>query len=75
MIQRSEIHIVHSPEDAELAADGGLIEIVDEQPCANCGSSVGCVEGKFIPVAITLNEEAEWLLCLACIFPAVKPRS
>lgn len=75
MLTNIEIHVVHSPADAELAAIAGLPDIIDEETCAGCGASVGCVDGKFKPVAIVLTENSDWLLCIVCAGPAVQPRN
>lgn len=75
MLTNTEIHVVHNPSDAELAALAGLTHILDEETCAGCGASVGCVDTAFKPVAIVLNEDHEWFLCLSCAGPAVKPRN
>lgn len=75
MIVSNEIHIIHTPKDAETAEIVGLPGIGDECSCANCGTLVGRTGRKFTALALVLSEKDTWHLCLACASPVVKPRS
>jgi hypothetical protein len=74
-ILRTEIHVAHTPEEAEAIAIGGLPHVIDQHQCASCGADVGCTEGKFTPIAIILNEDSDWYACMACVAPALWPRN
>jgi hypothetical protein len=71
----NELHVIHNPHEAEEAEQVGLPLVNTSVPCANCAAPVGCEGDKFVPFAIVLNEETDWLLCMMCASPAIKPRN
>jgi hypothetical protein len=71
----TELHTVHDAGEAEALAEAGLPHITNEESCASCAAPVGCVEGKFIPAVIVLNDEHDWVLCMRCAAPTLWPRN
>ncbi len=59
-----------------MAAEAGLLDTPSghgEDECAECGDFIGEVSGEFVPYAIVLATDDEWLLCNDCSKPAVRP--
>jgi hypothetical protein len=69
-----ELHVLYNNDDVELAAICGLAELTDNEVCENCGSEVGFdSRGDFEPLALVLDEENVWTLCLECSGPVITP--
>lgn len=75
MIMNHEIHVAHSAAESETLTLAGLPQVTDSIDCASCGDAVGCVNGRFVPVAFVLNEDHEWTICLRCAAPCLWPRN
>lgn len=71
----NEIHVAHTPAESETLHDAGLPHVTDEVDCASCGAVIGYTLDRFVPVAIVLNDEHDWFLCLRCVAPALWPRN
>lgn len=71
-----ELHVALTAEDAELLALVGLPPLKDTEMCSNCATDIGyTADGKFIPLALVLNEYEAHNLCLSCSAPVTRPRS
>jgi len=70
-----ELHVALTPAEAEELALCGLPTLGDTEICSNCGTDIGNVNGKFVPLAFVLNETEEHNLCLSCAAPVTRPRS
>lgn len=75
MLMHHEIHVAHNATESEALTTAGFPPVTDAIDCASCGDSVGCVDGKFVPLAFVLNEDHEWPLCLRCASPCLWPRN
>ena len=70
-----ESHVAFNVHDVELAVLSGLVgqSIRDGGVCANDGREVGERLSGFVPFVIVLDDETEFLLCVECAQPILKP--
>lgn len=69
-----ELHVLEQPNDIDLAALAGLIELTDNELCESCGSEVGYDRlGNFTPICVVIDAEQEWVVCLDCAEPIIDP--
>jgi len=65
-----EIHVMRTPEDAELAQLAGLIELEEQEHCDHCIELVAFNGyGEFDACAVVLDEDTVFLLCVGCLSP------
>ena len=66
-----EMHTIEEPSDVTLANDAGL-DVYDDETCNNCQQEVGSTsKGTFVPFAVLLDDENEWIVCLDCAEPVL----
>lgn len=71
----TEVHTVHCVQDVGLLETAGLPLInPDGAACETCGTQVGSTDNGFTALAVVLNDNDDWLLCMDCALPSVKPR-
>lgn len=66
-----ELHLINNAEDQRVAQEIGL-DVFDEETCQNCLQSVGDSRGnKFVPFALVLDDQEEWIVCSDCASPVL----
>jgi len=66
-----ELHLIENSHDLMLSAKAGL-DVYDSEICEECNVEVGDnTAGKFIPFAVLLDEESEWIVCANCATPVL----
>jgi hypothetical protein len=66
-----ELHTIENSHDFIQANEVGL-DVSDNETCSTCFDPVGeDVTGQFIPFAVLLDDESEWIVCLECADPVL----
>jgi hypothetical protein len=69
-----ELHVLETADDVPKAELAGLIELTDEELCEHCGDAVGFDRyNVFTPLAVVLNEDSVWVMCVNCVEPILDP--
>ena len=68
-MEHIEIHVARTEEHARTLEYLNLIEFAMDEYCEHCAEQIGYTEFSFIPCAVVLDEDTEFLICLDCLAP------
>lgn len=68
-----EIHTAETEREADTLERLGLIEFATEEFCEHCSEAVAYSDYRFLPCAVVLDGETEYLLCMDCLAPVLEP--
>lgn len=68
-----EIHTAETEREATTLERIGLIEFATDEFCEHCAKPLAFADDRFIPCAVVLDGETEYLLCFECLAPVIGP--